>query len=262
MAQNAQPTKNKNEDTSWENVKSWYSSVVGSKGHYYHQTLILPNALRLLKLKPGSALLDLACGQGVLERAIPQNILYLGLDKSRGLIAEADKNKISNSHAFQVADITQLLAINKNFTHASIILALQNLEGIEKPIQNAATHLQLGGKFLIVINHPYYRIPRHSSWETDEKNNTIYRKTNRYLSLLKIPIAANPGQKDKSAVTLSYHYPFGYISQVLAKNNMAIVSVEEWISDKQSVGKHAKEENIARKEFPLFMAILAVKLVK
>jgi hypothetical protein len=36
--------------------------------------------------------------------------------------------------------------------------------------------------------------------------------------------------------------------------------MEEWTSDKVSVGKAAKGENRARAEFPLFMAIRAVKV--
>lgn len=258
-------TKSAPNDTSWENVKSWYNNAVGDKGHYFHQNIVLPSTLRLLNLKAGDELLDLACGQGVLERTIPTGIEYLGIDKSKSLIEEAEKIKktavqAQATHTFLVQDVAQPLNPTKTFTHATIILALQNMENIETPISNISKHLQQNGKALFVINHPYFRIPRHSMWETDEKNNTIYRKANRYMSTLKVPIAANPGQKENSAFTTSYHYPLAQISKELEKNGLKIQVIEEWISDKDSVGKHAKAENIARKEFPLFMAILAVKI--
>ncbi|MBM3208605.1 MAG: SAM-dependent methyltransferase, partial [Chlamydiae bacterium] len=48
----------KKESSSWEPVSGWYDKVVGSKGHYYHENVILP------KLKPTltetKSLLDLA----------------------------------------------------------------------------------------------------------------------------------------------------------------------------------------------------------
>ena len=61
-------------DTSWEKSGKWYKNIVGDEGHYYHQKIILPHTLRLLKLQKGDSLLDLACGQGVLERQIPDDV--------------------------------------------------------------------------------------------------------------------------------------------------------------------------------------------
>jgi hypothetical protein len=46
---------------------------------------------------------------------------------------------------------------------------------------------------------------------------------------------------------------------MLFENGFAIEKIEEWTSEKQSEGKMARAENRARDEFPMFMAILAVK---
>ena len=59
------------------------------KGAYYHQAVILPNALRLLGKY--SSLLDLGCGQGVLQRQMPESVEYVGIDASKELIASAKK---------------------------------------------------------------------------------------------------------------------------------------------------------------------------
>jgi ubiquinone/menaquinone biosynthesis C-methylase UbiE len=75
--------------TSWEKVGDWYNQTVGDKGSYYHQQVILPNLIRLLELKKNSKLLDLACGQGVLARAIFADVEYLGLDLAANLIDQA-----------------------------------------------------------------------------------------------------------------------------------------------------------------------------
>jgi hypothetical protein len=46
---------------------------------------------------------------------------------------------------------------------------------------------------------------------------------------------------------------------MLNKAGFMIAKIEEWTSDKESEGKTAKQENRARAEFPLFMAIQAQK---
>ena len=247
-------------NTSWEQVNKWYSKIVGDKGHYYHQSVVIPKTLALLGLTPTSSVLDLACGNGILEKAIPETCSYLGIDSSKSFIDAAIQTKKGRQHRFEVGDITAPMALDSKYTHQTIILALQNVENISAVIKNAAEAAQKGTKLVIVLNHPFCRIPRHSMWEVDDKNNTIYRKLNRYLSLIKIPIQANPSKGEDSFITFSFHFPLSYLSEQLFKNGYSILKIEEWVSDKESVGKHAKRENIARDEFPLFMGILATKL--
>lgn len=247
--------------TSWQHAGEWYSKLVDRKGHYYHQHVIIPGVLRLLSLKPDSALLDLACGQGVLGRQIPKKVYYQGIDIASSLMNFAIKEDKMPDHFYTVSDVTIPLPIIKNdFTHATIILALQNIANPEMVMVNAREHLQVGGKLVIVINHPCFRIPRQSSWEIDQKNKLQYRRINRYLTPLTIPITQHPGKQNRSPITWSFHYPLSSYSAFLYKNGFIIEKIEEWISDKTSVGKAAKMENRSRMEFPLFMAILAQKI--
>jgi SAM-dependent methyltransferase len=244
------------QNTSWEKSGKWYAKSVGQEGQYFHQHVILPNALRLLNLKPGNSLLDLACGQGVLARSIPPNIGYLGLDISPTLIKEAQK---LSRHHFQVADIGKPLPPPPNkFSHAAIILALQNIDSPNSVIQNAANYLNPGGYLLLVLNHPCFRIPRQSSWGIDTQNKLEYRRINRYLSPLKIPVTTHPGIQN-SPVTWSFHNPLSFYTKTLTAANFVITGLEEWASDKESVGHAARMENRARSEFPLFLALLAQK---
>lgn len=242
--------------TSWEKSGSWYNKSVGRKGHYYHQHLIIPNSLRLLGLQNNSSLLDLACGQGILARALPKSVNYLGLDISPSLIKAAQKQ---SGHTFRIADVAQPLPhLPQKFSHAAIILSLQNIERPEITLKNASDNLLPQGKLLIVINHPCFRIPRQSSWEIDSQNKLEYRRINLYLSPLKIPVTTHPGISH-SPITWSFHYPLSYYFKILAAAGFVISILEEWASDKESQGPAARMENRARSEFPLFLAILAKK---
>jgi ubiquinone/menaquinone biosynthesis C-methylase UbiE len=249
--------KNKKRDTSWQGVAKWYKKAVGEKGLYFHTSVIFPKGLKLLELAPGDSLLDLACGEGVLSRQIPKNVYYQGVDLANDLINFAKKD--NPSARFEFGDITQPLKVDKkDFTHASIILALQNIEDYDSVFQNAAKHLRPDGRFLIVLNHPYFRIPRQTSWGIDESKKIQYRRLDRYYSPLKIPINMTPGSTEQKN-TWSFHFPLETYIRSLVDNGFVIEAVEEWLSDKNSVGKAAKMENRARDEFPMFMAIVARK---
>lgn len=243
--------------TSWEKVSSWYDKIVGKEGHYYHRRVIFPNLLRLMDLKEDEEykILDLGCGQGILSRLLPPSAIYVGVDISPSLIKKAKKD---TNHKFIKADATKKLSLSSDdFTHATIILALQNIEKPFEALKNAFRHLKKGGKLFLVINHPCFRIPRQSSWEVDRENKRQYRRINRYMSSLKIPIQAHPGKGKKSEVTYSFHHPLSDYFGWLNEAGFVVEALEEWCSDKKSTGKAAKWENRARKEFPLFLTIVA-----
>lgn len=248
--------------TSWQPASQWYNSIVGEEGHYYHQAIILPGLERLMQLKAKSkgSLLDLACGQGVLGRQVPPDVEVYGFDIAPSLIKAASEYDRSRNHHYAVGDITKPLMLEKkDFTHAAIVLALQNIEHPQMAFANAAKHLKAGGKLFLVLNHPHFRIPRQSSWKVDEGNKVQYRRIDKYMSPMKIPIQTHPSKNEKSTTTFSFHYPLASYSLWLKESGFTIELIEEWCSDKVSTGKQAKMENRSREEFPLFMTIVARK---
>jgi ubiquinone/menaquinone biosynthesis C-methylase UbiE len=256
------PFNHKKNPTSWEPSSDWYDGLVGAKGHYYHEHVILPHLLRLLNIKgqESLSLLDLACGQGVLARNLPQNIQYTGIDISPSLINSAkEQSKKNKNHQFYVGDVTTPFPIEKkDFDVATIVLALQNLANPPACLKNASSHLKRKSKLYLVINHPCFRIPRQSSWIIDENTHQQARKIFRYMSTMEIPLLSKPGQEDSEKL-ISYHYNLSQISLWLKEAGFCISKIEEWISDKTSEGGMAKVENRARQEFPLFMMIEATK---
>lgn len=242
-------------NNSWDS----YDKTVGKEGHYYHQQLILPKVLQLLSLKEtkDASLLDLGCGQGVLARQLPEKMEYVGVDASPGLLKAARQY---SKHTFIEGDLSKPLSLKKqDFTHAAIILALQNISDPLVVFKTAAHHLRSQGKFLIVLNHPCFRIPRQSSWGIDEPRKIQYRRVDRYASPLAIPIQMRPSQQQDSEETWTYHFSLGDYSKFLKEAGFHIELIEEWVSDKKSTGRVASMENRARAEFPLFLTLLAIK---
>lgn len=249
----------KKNNTSWGKVAPWYNKLVGSAGHYYHEKVIFPNLKKLYQPKSGDKVLDVGCGQGVYGRLLPSNIEYTGIDLSKELIIEAKKLDHSKNHSYFVADATDALPVESDrYDLAISILALQNMKDARRAIAEMARAVKLGGKIILVLNHPAFRIPRQSSWGVDEKNKLEYRRINRYLSSLEVPINAHPGLKN-SPITWSYHQPISYYTEALASSSCTINNLYEWVSDKESQGKAKRMENRARSEFPLFMTLQATK---
>jgi SAM-dependent methyltransferase len=253
--------KKDGQNTSWQGVAGWYKDVVGERGSYYHQHVVLPGVQRLLSVQPFTSVLDLGCGQGVFGRFIGAKVDYLGVDLATSLINFAQKNDPAKNHSYKVADIAKELSLEKkDFDVAVCLLALQNTDKPQIVLENAIKHLKENGRLLLVINHPCFRIPRQSAWGVDEKQNVQYRRVSSYMSPMKIPVAAHPSQGEKSPVTWSMHFSITDLSGYLAEAGFLIEKIEEWVSDKKSEGGAASRENKSRKEIPLFMGILARKL--
>ena len=260
-----QEQKKSKRHTSWNRVGRWYDKSVGDKGHHYHQTVVLPGLLALLALDKTEQprLLDAACGQGMLARALPKHVVYHGVDAAPSLIQSAKERTKRPDASFAIADLTETLPVAKrSFSHAVICLALQNIEQGEAAIRNVVDCLEEGGQLVLVLNHPCYRIPRQTHWGTDQGSATQYRRVDRYMNALAIPIQTHPGQGSRSQETWSFHHPLSDYTRWLRAAGCMIEDIQEWCSDKVSTGKAAKMENRARSEIPLFMAISCRKCPK
>ena len=242
-------------------MEQWYKSIVKDEGHYYHKHIILPGITRLAGKV--DSILDLACGTGVLATHLPETVEYVGVDISPSFIkAASQKDKLSH-HSYFVADITKPLKLNKkDFSLATMVLAAQNMQNPLMAFRNACNHLVNGGKFILVLNHPCFRVPRQSSWGVDEAKKIQYRRIDRYNSSFEVPIQAHPGRGGASPTTWSFHYPLAQLTNWLFEAGFVTEVMEEWCSDKESSGKNSKMENRSRNEIPMFLAIRAVKTVK
>lgn len=250
----------KSEKTSWGNVAVWYDEMLEEKENTYQKNIILPNILRLADIKKGETILDLACGTGFFAREFfKKGARVIGVDISPELIEIAKKNSPKEISYF-VSPADRLRQVKDgSVDKIAIILAIQNIENISGVFGECTRILKTGGKILLVMNHPAFRVPKQSSWEFDEKNKIQYRRISEYMSESKIKIEMRPSEDDGEQ-TVSFHRPLQVYFKMLKKNRFCVSGLEEWISDKKSQpGPRAESENKARKEFPLFLFTEAIK---
>jgi len=270
--------------TSWGKVTNWYDKLLEQQNDTYQKTLILPNLLRLLEIKRGETILDLACGQGFFARAFEkEGAKVIGVDISKELISLAKKHLTYSSsegvpsgtpesrslssrqartiidyHISPADDLSFLK--NKTIDKITLILALQNIENVHGVLKECSRVLKENGKLFIVLNHPAFRIPKESSWGWDGARKIQYRRIDSYLTESKIKIQMHPGDNPKE-ITWSFHRPLQFYFKMLNKYGFYVSRLEEWNSDKISEkGSRSQAEDKARKEIPMFLFIESVMI--
>jgi len=247
--------------TDWQQVAGWYDALVGESGSEYHQKVILPGVLRLIKVEGATKVLDVACGQGVLCRALAERGAEVtGVDAAPALIESAIARGPA-SVRYLVGDARALTALSaQSFDAAACVLAIQNIHPTLPVFEGVARALKDRGRLVLVMMHPCFRGPKETSWGWDSARTIQYRRVDRYLVPRKEPIVTHPGSAP-DAYTWSFHKPIEAYVKALRQAGLFIDALEEWPSHKTSTsGPRASAENMARKEIPMFLAIRAVKV--
>jgi ubiquinone/menaquinone biosynthesis C-methylase UbiE len=247
--------------TGWGGVATWYDQLVGDCGSEYHREVVIPGTLRLLGLTAGESAIDIACGQGVLCRALHERgVRMTGVDAALELITAA-RQRSGEAIRYLVGDARDLSFLpDARHAAAACVLAIQNIHPIAPVFAGVARLLSPGGRFVVVMMHPCFRGAKETSWGWDEAGKVQYRRVDRYLTPRKTPIVTHPGS-DPDHYTWTFHKPIGEYVKSLRTAGLLIDAMEEWPSHKQSgPGPRAAAENSARKEIPMFMALRAIKL--
>lgn len=244
---------------SWDAVANWYLGWSGAEGSRHHRELAIPALVSLLLPQPDEAVLDIGCGAGALAPAIlTAGAGYTGIDKSPKLIAHARRHHARQAR-FVVGDATRLAGtIDTLFDAAAFLLSIQDIDPLDAALRSAASALKPGGRLVMLMTHPCFRIPRQSGWGWDEARGLRFRRVDRYLSALDIPMQEYGGTR--AGVTRSYHRPLeAYISALAAAGFIVEAMKEVPAAYFGPPEREARALRLARQEFPLFLGLRARK---
>ncbi|BAY43550.1 type 11 methyltransferase [Scytonema sp. HK-05] len=146
----------------WNQLGGWWDDQVGEDGNDFHRILIAPATERLLGLKPGDKVLDVACGNGQFSRHLAaMGAEVVAFDFSQSFLERARKRTpMQMNIVYQHIDATneaQLLSLgHRQFDAAVANMALMDIPTI-KPLLNALSQLlKTGGRFVFSVLHPCF----------------------------------------------------------------------------------------------------------
>lgn len=249
--------------TSWEDVADWYRQVGARRAGDLAARALYPVLLRLLGPVEGRRVLDVGCGPGAFARLLAQRgARVVGVDLSPRMIEHARADAAAagipaDRLRFEVADALAPDGLPRGpFDAASFVLSLQNMEDPAPALRNAARVLVPGGRVVLALNHPAFRIPGATHWGWDSKAGVQFRRVDAYKSRQKVEIQIHPGS-DPEQTRPSFHWPLEVLFGALRSAGLRALDLVEPVSDRVSEGGRAEAENRARRELPLFLAILA-----
>ena len=165
---------------------------------------------------------------------------------------------------YLVGDARRLSAVPEvhkdTYDAVVFLLSLQDMDPLEEVLRNAAWALKVGGRAVLLLTHPAFRVPRQSGWGWDEGRKLLYRRVDRYLTPLPVPMKALPG-REGSGATRSFHRPLEAYVNGLAEAGMLTERLAEIPGHRVSVEvPHPRAAKLARDEIPLFLGIRAWKV--
>src|SRR5205807_2443790 len=75
-----------------------------------------------------------------------------------------------------------------SFDGVVFMLSLQDMDPLDAVLASAAWALRPGGRLVLLLGHPAFRVPRQSGWGWDAGRKLRYRRVDRYLTPLPVPM--------------------------------------------------------------------------
>jgi SAM-dependent methyltransferase len=242
--------------TSWDPVAHWYNGWVGEDGSEHHREVAIPALLSLLDPQPGA-------GQGVLAPyVVAAGAHYTGVDASPRLLQIARRRHVEGARFVQgdASSLARLPALDEaSFDAGVFLLSIQDMDPLEDVLASAAWALKPGGRLCMLLTHPAFRVPRQSGWGWDDGRKLHFRRVDRYLTSLAVPMKAATG--NRRFVTRSFHRPLGNYVNGLSGAGMLVERMLEVPAHRANAPPERKDAlDRARREIPLFLGLRARKV--
>jgi SAM-dependent methyltransferase len=202
----------------WERHAGWWQEhfTEGADPEYSEQILPLVS-----ELARGARLaLEVGCGEGqVCRRLAASGAEVLGIDAAPSHVAEAVRRGAGPRYLLGRAEALPLAEASVDTV--VMILVLEHLDPFESALAEAARVLEIGGRFVAVMNHPLLQVPG-SCWVDDADFADQYWRLGPYLREAVVEEEVAPG------VVLPFAYrPLGRYIGALGRAGLLVENLVE-----------------------------------
>jgi 2-polyprenyl-3-methyl-5-hydroxy-6-metoxy-1,4-benzoquinol methylase len=208
----------------WNANAEFWDSRMG-EGNAFHKTLIEPTQLKLLDIKPGQRILDVACGNGQFARKMAElGAIVTAVDFSEKFIAIA-RSKGGRSIDYQVIDATSERDLSTltgaGYDAVVCTMALMDMENIEVLITHLPLLLKGEGRFVFSVLHPCFNSGEFVLvYERDESGAEI---TDRYC----VKVSLGLGMIGQPKPQYYFHRPVSTLLNTCFKAGFVLDTFEE-----------------------------------
>ena len=219
----------------WDANAELWDSRMGDEGNDFFNILCWPVLASFLDLKPGAAILDIACGNGLTSRRLAAlGAKVTAFDFSANLIkkAKSRNEEYASQITYQVIDATdesQLLSLGMHkFDSALSNMALFDMADIETLFRVLPKLLKPNGTFVFSITHPCFNNSSANHLVEEWDDGTIHTryavKISQYMTSYQSEGLALRGQPKPQ---LYFNRPLQYYMNIGFQNGFVLDGFEE-----------------------------------
>ncbi|GIK42659.1 MAG: hypothetical protein BroJett011_64920 [Chloroflexota bacterium] len=229
--------KQANEETKavWNRNAAFWDEWMG-EGNDFVEVLIWPATERLLDLRPGERVLDIACGNGLTTRRLAAlGAEVVAFDFAEEMIVHAQERTRQHRERihYTVLDATgeaALLGLGENqFDAALCNMALFDMAEIELLLQVLPRLLRPGGRFVFSVIHPCFNSPHvaHVAEMEDQAGEIITEYSVKIFGYITPSVAHGVAIAGQPQAQLYFHRPLQVLLGTGFKAGFVLDGLEE-----------------------------------
>ena len=219
----------------WDRLAEWWDDRIGD-GNDFQDYLIEPSTERLLALRPGDLVLDIACGAGRFARRMADlGARIVAVDHSEKFIQRARERSPEYAdriayHVLTATDTSALVPLGeKRFDAAVCTMALMDMSSIEPLISTLPKLLKPDGRFVFSVTHPVFNsgTARHVAEQYEQDGELVTRSGIAVTDYAKPYHFMGQGIYGQPVPQHYFHRPISMLFNTCFKHGFALDGMEE-----------------------------------
>ncbi len=245
MSANEDPARPANDETTlarqaheaWEKKAAFWDETMG-EGNAFQRVLIGPATERLLEVRPGETVLDVACGNGVFSRRLAElGASVVATDFSEKFIelarARTERAGYGDAVEYLVADATdeeRMFALGEGRFDATVCnMALMDMPSIDPLMRVLRRLLKPEGRFVFSVQHPAFNsnAVRLVLEEEDREGTLVETYSIKVTGYLHVPPGKGAGMPGEPAPHPYFHRSLSELFGACVEAGFVIDGMEE-----------------------------------